>query len=409
MLATTIVLTAAIGAPEIAPDAKPVLERMYAYYKSIPGASVKMTAKMPFPGAPDQVVNYAAIKPNQFEMVTDLSMMDLGVLDVRSNGTNVWTISEKNKIYSEQPAPAGFDKMDEIVQGGFAGPFDMFFSLLAPNPSATFTKGMKTVASGGTKTIDDVTYDMLTITPGSDGDMMLPEGLTIDMVVGRGKTPWVHSAVMNFVDPSGQAPPMSVTFKMSDWKVLKASEKQFAFTPKADDKKVDDVLQELFANGPGMEEPNFDEMKGQPAPDFSLKDLDGNTVTLASLKGKTVILDFFATWCGPCKMGVPVLMDIAKARADDGVVLYVIDLDEPIDKIKDFLTKKKWDVNVLLTGGTKVATEYKVGGIPHTVVIAPDGNIQFVEVGFMGKEHTEKAINEAIDAAIGKKKVASTR
>ena len=139
---------------------------------------------------------------------------------------------------------------------------------------------------------------------------------------------------------------------------------------------------------------------GKPAPAFELKDTEGSTVSLESLKGKTVILDFFATWCGPCRKGMPVLMDIAEQRADEGVVLYAIDLDEPADKIKSFLEKQGWNLNVLMTGDSKVADEYMVGGIPHTVIVAPDGSLQFIEIGFRGKEHAEQQINQAIDKAI---------
>jgi hypothetical protein len=67
------------------------------------------------------------------------------------------------------------------------------------------------------------------------------------------------------------------------------------------------------------------------------------------------------------------------------------------------LKKSGWSLNVLLAGDSKISKAYGVGGIPHTVVIGPDGIVQLIEVGFMGKEHTEKAINGAIDKAIGKK------
>ncbi|MCH2143266.1 MAG: TlpA family protein disulfide reductase [Phycisphaerales bacterium] len=120
-------------------------------------------------------------------------------------------------------------------------------------------------------------------------------------------------------------------------------------------------------------------------------------VSLASLKGKTVILDFWATWCGPCKQGLPILMEIAKSRAADNVVLWSVDMGEPATKVQQFLERSKWDLNVMLDQKNQVAKKYGVRGIPHTVVIGPDGIVQLVEIGFGGKEHTTKAMNTIID------------
>jgi len=263
---------------------------------------------------------------------------------------------------------------------------------------------MGSVTSGGIKTIDGVTYDVISMTPAEDNEMLLP-GITIDLAVAQGKQAWLHSATMTMVDPEGVQPPMTIVMAMQDWKVLKAGEANFTFKPTPDDEKVEDVFQVLFADQGGPDDSALKAMEGKPAPDFSLTDIDGKTVSLASLKGKTVILDFFATWCGPCKQGMPVLMDIAKARSGDGVVLYAVDVDEPADKIRSFLTKKGWSLNVLLAGKSKISKAYNVGGIPHTVVIGPDGVIRLIEVGFMGRSHSDKTINAAIDEAIGKKVV----
>ena len=68
MLATALVLTAAIGAPTIAPEAQPTLDKMFAYYKSLPGASMTLTMKVPMPGMNDQVSTMAAQKPNLFKV-----------------------------------------------------------------------------------------------------------------------------------------------------------------------------------------------------------------------------------------------------------------------------------------------------------------------------------------------------
>ena len=231
----------------------------------------------------------------------------------------------------------------------------------------------------------------------------MPSALQIQIAVEQSDTPWVHNARMPLPKELTGGIEVTLEFQAKDWKAIDAALPEFTYTPAADQTKVDDLFAALMdsaSESAGPSEEQAMSMVGKPAPTFELKDTEGVTVSLESLKGKTVILDFFATWCGPCRQGMPVLMDIAERRADEGVVLYVIDLDEPADKIKSFMKKQGWTVNVLLTGDSKVADEYMVSGIPHTVIVAPDGSLQFVEIGFRGKEHAEQQINQAIDKAI---------
>jgi peroxiredoxin len=93
-------------------------------------------------------------------------------------------------------------------------------------------------------------------------------------------------------------------------------------------------------------------------------------------------------------------MEIARERAADGVVLWTVDLREKPKIVKAFIEKSKWDLNVLLDPQGDVASKYGVRGIPHTVLIGPDGNVLLVEVGFMGEEHSMKLFNDAINTVL---------
>ena len=401
MLTSALVLSTVIAAPTITPEAQPTLEKVMTFYKGLSGASMTLTLKELMPGMGDQVSTMAAFKPNMYKLTQDMGMPGMGSIELISNGTNTWATETESKLYSEGTASTGFADSPELnmLMGGTPGEF--FFSLLSPEPEETFLAGIERVSSSGPVEINGTTYDSFTLHTEPSEDM--PSALQIQIAVEQSDTPWVHNARMPLPKELTGGIEVTLEFQAKDWKAIDAALPEFTYTPAADQTKVDDLFAALMdsaSESAGPSEEQAMAMVGKPAPTFELKDTEGVTVSLESLKGKTVILDFFATWCGPCRQGMPVLMDIAERRADEGVVLYVIDLDEPADKIKSFMKKQGWTVNVLLTGDSKVADEYMVSGIPHTVIVAPDGSLQFVEIGFRGKEHAEQQINQAIDKAI---------
>jgi len=145
------------------------------------------------------------------------------------------------------------------------------------------------------------------------------------------------------------------------------------------------------------------QMIKQTAPLFTLKDLAGKSVSLASLKGKTVIIDFWATWCGPCKMSFPG-MQIAqnKYKNNPNVVFLFIDTRESgnnyLPGVKKFIAESNYTFHVLMDEigadkrQSKVITAYKVDGIPTKFIIDKNGDIRFKYVGFSGS--TEAVVNE---------------
>jgi peroxiredoxin len=121
---------------------------------------------------------------------------------------------------------------------------------------------------------------------------------------------------------------------------------------------------------------------GKMAPDFTLNDLDGKAVTLSSLRGQVVVLDFWATWCGPCVAALPIVTKTAASFQDKGVVFYAVNDKEKADAVRAFQTSKSLLFPVLLDSEGNACKLYQAGAIPQTVIIDRTGKIQAVHVGY---------------------------
>lgn len=127
---------------------------------------------------------------------------------------------------------------------------------------------------------------------------------------------------------------------------------------------------------------------GPTAPDFSLKDLSGQTVTLEQYRGKVVLLDFWATWCPPCRMTIPMLIKLQDKYRDDGLVILGISIDDPqqiTDKdLRYFIKMNKINYPVLRYN-QKVMKDYFEGervSIPTMFVVDRNGKIRDMIVGY---------------------------
>jgi peroxiredoxin len=125
---------------------------------------------------------------------------------------------------------------------------------------------------------------------------------------------------------------------------------------------------------------------GEPAPTFELTTLDGGTFDLEAHRGKVVVVNFWATWCEPCKEEMPALVDLANANPDDVVVVGVAStIDEP-DKIQGFVDQ--YGITYALGIDTAnagpvgdIASQYRANVLPSTFIIDPDGDIAYIQIG----------------------------
>jgi len=162
--------------------------------------------------------------------------------------------------------------------------------------------------------------------------------------------------------------------------------------PGINDSHVDEASNGAEADFPG--EPDDVKAVGKNAPlHFTLKDMNGADVKLASFKGKVILLNFWATWCGPCKAEIPSLVELQQQYADDLVILG-FSVDDTVDKMKPYAAQYKINYPLLVGNGREDVQEAfgPLFGIPVSVIIGRDGKIAKKHSGIATKAQFEREI-----------------
>jgi len=221
----------------------------------------------------------------------------------------------------------------------------------------------------------NIEYGMVTFWVEHDTHLVWKTSAILVMDLGHsgGKTPVTETTVYSSIQLNANVPPGA-----------------FVFTPPpgATEQRI------------GGADDSATALVGRPAPDFKLRDLDGKQVQLASLKGKVVLLDFWATWCGPCRDEMPRLDTLSKEFKDKNVVVLGIDEGEDDETVRGFIKKNGYQLPVLRASpGDIVVENYAAHALPSLVLIDKNGIVADYRVGSGNSEQTLRAELERISGS----------
>ncbi|MGC8738024.1 MAG: redoxin family protein [Candidatus Hydrogenedens sp.] len=292
-----------------------------------------------------------------------------GNIQVFRNGANLTIYSEKDKKYMEREAPQN-PKLFLLIGGP-----DLLDSIIFGEAESL-----------SSLTIQQVNEPVATQAQNKESQFQIKtdKGGEIKVWLAEDNEPRI-TRVQSELPSNGVSSGGTMNIYFDNWKINSVMDESiFKFNPPEGVSKI---------------EKKKDGTIGQKAPEFTLSTLDGKMVSLKDFQGKkVVVLDFWATWCPPCRRALPIVQETSNELKDKDVIFFAVNIDEDKAKVADFVKNMGITLTVLLDTGGNVANSYKVTNIPRMFIIGKDGTIRAGHSGFSPemKEDLKKEILEAL-------------
>jgi thiol-disulfide isomerase/thioredoxin len=292
------------------------------------------------------------------------------VVEVFSNGETRWVNFVRRGEYAEDDAPGKRGEVIGMVSGGALREGLVWLGRFFDGEAALIGKA-SSVVKRGVEPVEGAPCEVL--------ELVYPE-YAAELWLVQGEAPAPRKLVLRFsgnlaqygVQPGTTG--LRATYTFREWRPGAAfDDGHFVFAPHPNLRKLPS----------GPRRPPKDPLVGKPAPEVSLPLLGGGTLNLAEHRGKrVVVLDFWATWCGPCRMALPVLNDLAKAYADREVAFYAINLEQSERQVQKFAEDMQLTLPIALDAKGEAQARYRASSIPRTYIVGKDGLVKVVRAGY---------------------------
>ncbi len=363
--------------PQALPDGKDLLRQSGDAFNRLRSYQyeLEMVTDMTVAGGPVSVTmtnSVAAINPDKKRIETR-SQMSGARSTIVSDGTCTWFYNSALNQYAKRLASQRFQSLDaSFGLGQLPEPAQLF--------SDVKTVRDEVIEAGGRK------YDCWLVEARIDKFAMAqPPGTVltdcaVSFWITKDRKIALRTTLSGKMQGSAVAGTIDVRQKMTTVSLkLNADlpDELFHFTAPAGASEVEEF------DTPSLRKPD---LAGKPAPAFRVLSLDGKAYDLAGLKGKVVLLDFWASWCGPCRQEMPELGKLQEEYRTSGFVLIGLDVGEDRATVESYLKKSGVIHAIGLADGTNMAFDYKVSALPTYVLIGRDGIVVGYQIGSNGPE-----------------------